>query len=660
MAEAGSEISVGLFDDLRALVDDLRMLATAGGASTEPLDGSDEERIGGLLSAASAWISESAEPAPDALDLLCATYSLTLFERRALVAAMAPSLDSRFASVYGRLNGNPERPLLTIGLLLDLAGLNPWDPLARQQLGQRSTLLSSGLVREAQEAPFHARSLTVPDRVLHHVLGIDEMTYELERCAVDVIGVAHAAGRAIVRLLESGNWNVYLCDPGGAAPAIAHHALRSLDIATLIVDLTRVGDSSTRSIIGEARLEAALRRHALVIGPIDAIAEDQRVALDALSDAEVPVIIHGRATWNPSWVREPPAQLLIDALDSEQRHLVWEEAFAVAGVDLDAVAPASIYHLSPPDVVDAVRIASLHAIAADTEVDADAIARGVRSQNTVALERLARRITPTAGLDDVVLPERALRQLRSLMAWASARDRLIEEFGTSRRGTKGRGLTGLFVGPSGTGKTLAAEVVAGELGLDLYVIDLSTVVSKYIGETEENLDKVFREATGINGVLFFDEADALFGKRSGVRDSKDRYANMEVAYLLQRMEQFDGISLLASNLRANLDEAFTRRIDMIVTFPAPEPAERELIWEAHLPGGPRRGDDVDLAELAERFALSGGEIANVARVSAHAALAADGPVTMRMVIDAVAHEYDKIGRLVRPDDFGDWLEQLDR
>lgn len=654
------DVPVGLFDDLRELIDDLRSLAGTGGASVDVLDEHDEDEVDRLLSAVAKWVADSVEPAPEALDLLCSTYSLTLFERRTLVAAVAPSLDARLASVYARLNGNPERPLLTVGLLLDVAGLAPWDSAARQQLGERSTLVSSGLVRPSAEVPFHARSLTVPDRVVQHLLGIDDMPDELERCTVNVIGVEHEAGSAVVRLLESGNWNVYLRDAAGVAPAIAHEALRSLGIAALVVDLGRVGESSSRTVIGEARREAALRRQALVIGPVDAVPLDRRVELDLLTDAEVPVVAHGRVTWDPSWVRESPALIDVTPLDSEQRRLVWEEAFALAGIDLDADGPASMYHLAPTDVVDAVRTASLHALAADTDIDADAVAQGVRSRNTVALERLARRVTPSARLDDVVLPDRAFRQLRSLMAWAADRDRLVEEFGPTGRGTKGRGLTGLFVGPSGTGKTLAAEVVAGELGLDLYVIDLSTVVSKYIGETEENLDRVFREATGINGVLFFDEADALFGKRSGVRDSKDRYANMEVAYLLQRMEQFDGISLLASNLRANLDEAFTRRIDVIVTFPPPEPPERLLIWDAHLPIGDRRGDDIDLAELARRFALSGGEIANVARVSAHAALASGGPVTMAMVIDAVAHEYDKIGRLVRPDDFGDWIDRLDR
>jgi SpoVK/Ycf46/Vps4 family AAA+-type ATPase len=314
--------------------------------------------------------------------------------------------------------------------------------------------------------------------------------------------------------------------------------------------------------------------------------------------------------------------------------------------------------------VRGVQAAQAHARAAGTgsgsDVDAAALAHGVRSQNAVSLEQLARRVSPQATAAHLVLPDAASRDLAELVAWVQNRDRLIDEWGIRGQGTKGRGVTGLFVGGSGTGKTLSAEVVAGELGLDLYVIDLSTVVSKYIGETEENLERVFREAQGINGVLLFDEADALFGKRTGVSDSKDRFANMEVAYLLQRMEQFDGVSLLASNLRANLDEAFTRRLDFVITFPEPGPDERERIWEIHLPPSVPRAADVDVADLARRFQLSGGEIANAARAAGHAALRESSVVTMLQLVGAVAREYAKKGRLVRAEDFGDWAARIEQ
>ena len=198
------------------------------------------------------------------------------------------------------------------------------------------------------------------------------------------------------------------------------------------------------------------------------------------------------------------------------------------------------------------------------------VAAGARAQNAAGLERLARRVEPRVTWSDLVLPAGVVEQLRELTGRARHRDLVLDEWGMARTSLKGRGVTALFAGDSGTGKTMSAEVIAGSLGLDLYVIDLSTIVDKYIGETEKNLDRVFTEADRVNGVLLFDEADAIFGKRSEVKDARDRYANVEVAYLLQRMEQFDGMAILTTNLRANVDEAFLRRLDAIVDFPLPE------------------------------------------------------------------------------------------
>jgi SpoVK/Ycf46/Vps4 family AAA+-type ATPase len=242
--------------------------------------------------------------------------------------------------------------------------------------------------------------------------------------------------------------------------------------------------------------------------------------------------------------------------------------------------------------------------------------------------------------------------LEELAGRARYRERVLDTWGMGSRTSKGRGITSLFAGDSGTGKTLSAEVVAGALGLDLYVIDLSSVVDKYIGETEKHLDRIFAEADRVNGVLLFDEADALFGKRSDVRDSHDRYANVEVAYLLQRMELFDGLAVLTTNLRANVDEAFTRRLDAIVDFPMPEEADRLRLWELHLgPGVPRAGD-VDFEFLARAFRLSGGNIRNITLAAAYRAAAADRPVEMVDLIRATEGEYRKLGHLVVEAEFG--------
>lgn len=216
----------------------------------------------------------------------------------------------------------------------------------------------------------------------------------------------------------------------------------------------------------------------------------------------------------------------------------------------------------------------------------------------------------------------------------------------------------LFAGESGTGKTMSAEVVATDLGMDLYVVDLSTVVDKYIGETEKNLERIFTEASAVNAVLLFDEADAIFGKRSEVKDARDRHANIESAYLLQRMESFDGIAVLTTNLRANLDEAFTRRLDVVADFPMPDAAQRLALWERCLGERVPRAADVDLRFCADRFELAGGSIRSCAVTAAYLAAESGQELTMGQVVESVAQEYRKLGRLVLAAEFGSWLAQV--
>ena len=251
---------------------------------------------------------------------------------------------------------------------------------------------------------------------------------------------------------------------------------------------------------------------------------------------------------------------------------------------------------------------------------------GAREQNAAGLERLARRIEPAVGWPDLVLPAAVTGQLRELAARARHRDQVLTDWRMRPGGGRGRGITALFAGDSGTGKTMSAEVIAGELGLDLYTIDLATVVDKYVGETEKNLERIFAEAGGVNAVLLFDEADAVFGKRSEVRDAHDRYANIESAYLLQRMESFDGLAVLATNLRANIDDAFTRRLDAIVDFPVPDADLRRALWDQCLGPYLPRGEDMDLDFCARAFEFSGGAIRSVVVTAAYLAADKAGPV----------------------------------
>ena len=279
--------------------------------------------------------------------------------------------------------------------------------------------------------------------------------------------------------------------------------------------------------------------------------------------------------------------------------------------------------------------------------DMDAAVRRLASGR---LDQLTKRIRPTRRWADIVLSDDRLDVLHQMVHRYRHSTRVYDEWGFVP--TPSRGLVALFSGPSGTGKTLAAEIIAAELELDLFKLDLSSVVSKFIGETEKNLERVFDAASAADVVLFFDEADSLFGKRSEVKDARDRYANIEVSYLLQRLESYDGLVIMATNFEKNIDDAFLRRIHVRLGFDLPGPGERETIWKQNFPST-APVDNVDFEWLATRFELSGGMIRNAAIHAAFAAAAADEPITMRSAVLGVAGEFRKAGRLLRSSDFGD-------
>ena len=266
--------------------------------------------------------------------------------------------------------------------------------------------------------------------------------------------------------------------------------------------------------------------------------------------------------------------------------------------DADLPAVAAKFRFTGGQISDAAATARNLARWRDPEdghVTATDLYAASRLQSNRKLADLARKITPHYTWPDIVLPADRMAQLREICNTVKYRAQVYDAWGFDRKLALGKGLNVLFAGPSGTGKTMAAEIIAGELGLDLYKIDLSTVVSKYIGETEKNLARIFAEAETSNAILFFDEADALFGKRSEVRDAHDRYANIEIAYLLQKMEEYEGVVILATNLRKNMDDAFVRRVHFTVEFPFPAEADRRRIWEQIWPAETPRSPELDLA-----------------------------------------------------------------
>ena len=387
--------------------------------------------------------------------------------------------------------------------------------------------------------------------------------------------------------------------------------------------------------------EALLRGAGVVAGPVEALSEHAAEALRLLADLPLPVAIVGTVTWDPSWTDSVP--LVIDAptLSPSERIALWRRnrlgrrrcrtstaasdrrsARATVGAPSGDSGCTSCW--APARWPGRFGRPAAAALLGTGAMTAEDLRRGARAQNAAGLERLARRVEPAVGWDDIVLPEAARSQLHDLASRARNRDQVLIEWRMRKGGGRGRGVTALFGGDSGTGKTMAAEVIAGELGLDLYTVNLATVVDKYVGETEKNLERIFAEAGGVNAVLLFDEADAIFGKRSEVRDAHDRYANIESAYLLQRMETFDGLAILATNLRSNIDDAFTRRLDMIIDFPAPDENSRLAIWQQCLKPPAPCAPDLDLEFCARAFTLSGGNIRSAATTAAYLAAGNDG------------------------------------
>ncbi len=325
-------------------------------------------------------------------------------------------------------------------------------------------------------------------------------------------------------------------------------------------------------------------------------------------------------------------------------------------IDLNALAAK--FRFSGGQILDAIR--SANSFAGESNPGSPVLSmeylyKGCKIQSNQKLNSLAQKTKPHYTWKDLVLPKDTLEHLKEVSGFIKYKGKVHFDWGFENKLSLGKGLNVLFSGPPGTGKTMAAEVLANEVKLDLYKIDLSSMVSKYIGETEKNLKKIFEEAETSNSILFFDEADALFGKRSEVKDSHDRYANIETAYLLQKMEEHEGIVVLASNFRKNLDDAFLRRLHFTIEFPLPDDNSRKEIWRKAFPRETPIASNVDFAFLS-RFKLAGGNIKNIILAASFLAAEDSEAVSMEHIIKATKREYQKIGKLFTESDFGEYYK----
>ncbi|MFJ6083162.1 AAA family ATPase [Streptomyces sp. NPDC092369] len=586
----------------------------------------------------------------DRLVALAARLGLAEFDAVLLLIALAPDLDRTFEPLYGYLNDDVSRRRATVALALDLLGAPVHSAGARARLHASAPLSTLGLLTvEEPERPFLSRSLRVPDRLVAHLLGDDTPdaalaghlhrlpspppSYDPQEPFQD--GEFAPFVHRLAAAVSAGPLAVYLRErregEGLACVAAALHtagvpALRFSGPEDRVPDLLR---------------EARLSGRAIVVSGLP----DQPAGLmrELMSAADVPVLVTGPRPYDPLWCEHDPLVLDVPAQQAEAVH-TWSAALGEeTGFDLAAVVAP--YHLSGDRIARAAQAATQLARFDGTPLSPAHLRLGARQQSASGLEQHARRIHPAVDWQDLVLPDRPLTQLRELALRARHRDRVLGDWRLSAGGGRGRGVLGLFAGESGTGKTLSAEVVAAELGLDLYVVQLSSVVDKYVGETEKNLERIFSEADRTDAVLLFDEADAVFGKRSEVKDSHDRYANMESAYLLQRLESFHGIALLTTNLRANIDEAFTRRLDLVVDFPFPDRHQRLALWRQSLSHVPCAGE-LELGPVAADFELAGGSIRSAVVTAAYLAAARDDLVTGTDLLEGARREYRKAGRLV--------------
>jgi SpoVK/Ycf46/Vps4 family AAA+-type ATPase len=621
---------------------------------------------------------------PSRLRNLLTALELGPFDRDVLLLALLSEIEPRYGRLFGFLHDDVTQRLPTVALALNLlceggqsrhrgrTHFLPQAPLRRHLLVR---LLPP---QHGAHATRLRKAIQIDQHVADYLLGLTESDAQLSSFAYAVEPRPETTGLApketlTDRVLDRARGPVVFCLKGGpglgkreAALAVSQQLGRDL----MVVDVRRMLDSDlpfATALILSLR-QALLKGAILYWDRVDAVSDDEarrHQLLDSLKAYRQAVFIAGEEDWVARGLR--PDLTVIEVPfpvpEYRERKRLWEihlDGNVLLDDDVDAGVLANRFRFGEGQIRDVVATSRDLALASGAErVDMSHLFEACRAHSNQRLTHLAQKVEPHYGWKDIVLPLDQIRQLREIISYVRYRPLVYDDWGFDRKLSLSKGVNILFVGGPGTGKTMAADIIAGELELDLYKIDLSMVVSKYIGETEKNLSKIFKEAATSNSILFFDEADAIFGKRSEVRDSHDRYANIEIAYLLQKMEEYVGIVVLATNMRQSLDDAFVRRMHVTLEFPFPEEEYRRRIWEVTFPREAPRSEAVDLDFMARQFKVAGGNIRNIILSAAFLA-AGDGQViSMEHLIRATKREFQKMGKLVVDGDFGPYYDLLE-
>ncbi|BAY40185.1 ATPase central domain-containing protein [Nostoc sp. NIES-2111] len=607
----------------------------------------------------------AAMTAPPLIERVCQLFGLSQFERDILLMCACMEFYGDFAALCGLAQGDTQRAYPTLSLALAALPNPHWDAIAPDAKLRYWRLIELGEGRALTLSP-----LRIDERVLHYLIGrqyIDERLAGIIEPVPEAGELVHSQQQiaqqiASVWMQSSQTEKLPILQLCGVEPtskrAIATTVCKMLSVNLHIMPVQVVpsAPAEMETLLRLWERESILSNSALLLDcdKID-ITDLTRTHTIGRFLEHINGLVFLSSRERIAIQQRPIVSFDIHKPTIEEQSLLWQNSLAQIQPQLNGQVKklATQFNLSP-NTIRAACAEALGQITKEQEQDVGQILwDACRKQARPHLDELAQRIPPTSTWDDLVLPPAQAEMLREIAAHVRQRATVYQNWGFAAKNTRGLGISALFAGASGTGKTLAAEVLAQELHLDLYRIDLSSVVSKYIGETEKNLRRVFDAAEEGGVILLFDEADALFGKRSEVKDSHDRYANIEVSYLLQRMESYPGLAIMTTNLKSSIDTAFQRRIRFVVQFPFPDATQRAEIWRRVYPTNtPTNGLD---AKKLSQLSVAGGNIRNIALNAAFLAADANEPVQMKHLLRAARTEYAKLEKSLTEAEIGGWV-----